>query len=47
MCLQPKTSDSKLPEVQGVRKVLEPNLRPEKQHTMPKIGVTEKLCIGQ
>ena len=33
---QVKTSGTKLPEVHGVRKELNPNLRPEKQHTMPK-----------
>ena len=27
--------------------MLDPNLRPEKQHTMPKKGITEKLHIGQ
>ena len=31
----------------GVRKELNPNLRPEKQHTMPKKGMTERPCIGQ
>ena len=46
-CSQAKTSGTKLPEVHGVRKVLDPNLRPEKQHIMPKKGITEKLCIGQ
>ena len=35
MCSQAKTSSTKLPEVYGVRKDLNPNLRPEKQHTMP------------
>ena len=44
---QAKTSGTKLPEVHGVRKILDPNLRPEKQHTMPKKGVIEKPCIGQ
>ena len=46
-CSQAKTSDTKLPEVHGVRKELNPNLRPEKQHTMPKKGMTERLFIGQ
>ena len=32
---QAKTSGTKLPEVHGVRKELDPNLRPEKQHAMP------------
>ena len=46
-CSQAKTSNTKLPEVHGVRKELNPNLRPEKQHTMPKQGITEKPWIGQ
>ena len=44
---QAKESGTKLLEVHGVRKVLDPNLRPEKQHTMPKKGITERLHIGQ
>ena len=44
---QAKMSSTKLPEVHRVRKELNPNLRPEKQHAMPKKGVTEKLHIGQ
>ena len=44
---QAKTSSTKLPEVHGVRKELDPNLRPEKQHAMPKKGMIEKLHIGQ
>ena len=47
MCSQAKTSSTKLLEVHGVRKELDPNLRPEKQHAMPKKGVTEKLHKGQ
>ena len=35
-CSQAKTSGTKLPEVHGIRKELNPNLRPEKQHAMPK-----------
>ena len=46
-CLQAKTSSTKLPEVHGVRKELNLNLRPEKQHTMPKKGMTAKLHIVQ
>ena len=46
-CSQAKTSGTKLPEVHKVRKELNPNLRPEKQHTMPKKGMTERLHIGQ
>ena len=42
---QAKMSGTKLPEVHGVRKELNPNLRPEKQHAMPKKGMTEKPCI--
>ena len=40
-------SSTKLPEIHGVRKELNPNLRPEKQHAMPKKCMTEKLHIGQ
>ena len=40
-------SGTKLPEVHRVRKELNPNLRPEKQHVMPKNGMTEKPQIGQ
>ena len=47
MCSQAETSSTKLPEVHGVRKELDPNLRPEKQHAMPKKGMTERLHIGQ
>ena len=34
-------------EVHRVRKELNPSLRPEKQHAMPKKGITEKPHIGQ
>ena len=44
---QAKTSGTKLPEYHRVRKELNPNLRPEKQHAMPKQGISEKLWIGQ
>ena len=44
---QAKTSSTKLPEVHGIRKELNPNLRPEIQHTMPKKGMTIRPCIGQ
>ena len=47
ICSQDKTSGTKLLEVHGVRKELNPNLRPEKQHAMPKKGMTEKPHIGQ
>ena len=46
-CSQAETSGTKLPEVHGVRKKLNPNLRPEKQHAMPTKGITEKPWIGQ
>ena len=35
---QAKTSGTKLSEVHGVQKGLNPNLRSEKQHTLPKQG---------
>ena len=44
---QAKTSGTTLPEVHGVRKKLDPNMRPEKQHTLPKKEVTERPCVGQ
>ena len=44
---QAKMSSTKLPEEHGVRKELNPNLRPEKQHAMPKRGMIEKPHIGQ
>ena len=40
-------SGTTLLEVHGVRKELDPNLRPEKQHALPKKGETERLHIGQ
>ena len=46
-CFQAKMSGTKLPEVHRVRKELNPNLRPEKQHAKPKKGITEKPQIGQ
>ena len=46
-CSQAKTSGSTLPEVHRVRKKLDPNMRPEKQHALPRKGVTERLHIGQ
>ena len=30
-----------------MRKNLDPNLRPEKQYTLPKQGSLERLCVGQ
>ena len=44
---QAKTSGTKLSKVQRVRKELNPNLRQEKQHAMPKKGMTERTHIGQ
>ena len=44
---QAKMSGTTLPEVHGVRKKLDPNVRPEKQHALPKKEVTERPCIGQ
>ena len=44
---QAKTSGTTLPEVHGVRKKLDPNIRPEKQHAFPREEVTERLHIGQ
>ena len=46
-CSQAKTSSIKLPEVHGVGKSLDLNLRPEKQHTFPKEGKLERPQIGQ
>ena len=46
-CSQAKTSVTKLPEIDGIRKELNPNLRPEKQHAMPKQGIPEKPWVGQ
>ena len=44
---QAKSSSIKLPEVHGMRKNLDSNLRPEKQHTLPKQGSLERPCTGQ
>ena len=44
---QAKTSGIKLLEVHGVEKGLNPNLRPEKQHTIPKQGKSKRPQIGQ
>ena len=46
-CSQAKTSGTTLPEVHGVRKKLDPNMRPEKQHALPKKEITGRLHIGQ
>ena len=44
---QAKMSGTTLPEVHGVRKKLDPNMRPEKQHALPKKEITERPHIGQ
>ena len=44
---QAKTSGTTLPEVHGVRKKLDPNVRPEKQYALPKNEVAERPHIGQ
>ena len=36
----------KLPEVHGVKKNLDPDVKPEKQHAIPKQGSAERLCTG-
>ena len=46
-CSQAKTSGIKLPEVHRTKKELNPNLRPEKQHAMPKQGIPEKPQVGK
>ena len=46
-CSQAKMSGTTLPEVHGVREELDPNLRPEKQHALPKKGETKRPHIGQ
>ena len=46
-CSQAKTSGIKLPEVHGVQKGLDPNLRPEKQHVISKQVKSERLQMGQ
>ena len=42
-----KTRGTKLPEVHGVQKELDPNLRPEKQHAISKQGKLERLQVEQ
>ena len=46
-CSQTKTRGTKLLEVHGVQKELDPNLRPEKQHTIPKQCKSERPQMGQ
>ena len=42
-----RSSGIKLPEVHGVRKNLDPHIKPEKQHATSIKGSVVKLCIGQ
>ena len=44
---QMKSSGIKLPEVHGMRKNLDPNIQPEKQHANPMKSSVEKPHIGQ
>ena len=44
---QTRSSGIKLPEVYGMRKNLDPNIKPEKQHANPVRGCIMKPCIGQ
>ena len=44
---QAKSSGIKLPEVHGMGKNLDANLKPEKQHTIPKHGSKEMPLVGQ
>ena len=44
---QTKSSGIKLPEIHGMGKNLDPNIKPEKQHANPIKGSVEKPCIGQ
>ena len=42
-----QTSGTTLLEVHRIRKKLDPNPRPEKQHALPKKEEAERPCIGQ
>ena len=46
-CSQTKTSGTKLPEVHGAQKGLDPSLGLEKQHTIPKQGKSERPQMDQ
>ena len=46
-CSQAKSSGTRLPEVHGIEKELDPNLRSEKQHTISKQGKLKRLQVGQ
>ena len=45
--MQAKSSGIKLQEVHGMGKNLDPNLKPEKQHAIPKQGSMERPSVGQ
>ena len=45
--VQTRSSGIKLPEVHGMGKNLDPNIKPEKQHANPIKGSVEKPHIGQ
>ena len=45
--LQAKSSGIKLLKVHGMGKNIDPNLKPEKQHAIPKHGSMERLHVGQ
>ena len=44
---QAKSSSIKLLEIHGIRKNLNPNLKPEIQHTLPKQGSMDRPHVGQ
>ena len=44
---QARSSGVKLPKVHGMRKNLDPNIKPEKEHANPIEGSIVKPCIGQ
>ena len=44
---QAKSSSIKLLEVHAMRKNLDLNLKPERQHTLPKQESMERPCVGQ
>ena len=43
---QARSGGIKLPEVHGMRKNLDPNIKPEKEHANPIKGSVVKPCIG-
>ena len=44
---QAKSSGMKLPDIHGIGENLDPNLKPEEKHAIPKQGSMESPCIGQ